>query len=62
MRVFIEFDTKAMAIKYRHDNGCGGWILASFDGGRSILFPLSMTATQCLVHPIANGLSCELLP
>ena len=42
------FDNEAEAIRYRDDEGTGGWIFVCADKGEATIFPHHMTPSQIL--------------
>lgn len=57
--MILIFDTKEKAVKYRNNNGCGGWIFVS--DYLSFLFPLEYNRTNILHHRLTYGLSGEFI-
>ena len=60
MHTYHEFASRDEAIQYRRDTGCGGLIFSTSNGG-AILFPLGMTPTPTLTHPLTAGQSGQLV-
>lgn len=61
MKAFRQFDTALQARTYRHVNGTGGWILVCEKTGTATIFPPCMTPTEILRHPLARGISGDLI-
>lgn len=61
MKTFREFDNAQTARNYRHEHGCGGWILVCDKTDRAIIFPPCMAPTAILNHPMARGISGRLI-
>jgi len=54
-RTFREFPSLQAARDYRHNVGTGGWIWQRRGEQRAFLFPLDMTPTAIVMHPLAAG-------
>ena len=60
-QTFRTFTTRQAARDYRHEHGTGGWILAPDNGADCVLFPPDMSPSHIFAHPMARGLSGDLI-
>jgi hypothetical protein len=61
MKTFLQFETAQAARDYRHINGTGGWILVCEKTGQATIFPPCMSPTAILNHPMARGITGNLI-
>ena len=61
MRTFRQFATRQEARDYRHEHGTGGWIFAAEHDAVVILFPPDMTPSDIFYHPLAKGMTGDLI-
>ena len=61
MKTFRTFESAQAARDYRHEHGTGGWILVCEKTGNATLFPSCMSPTGILRHPLARGVTGELI-
>lgn len=54
MKVYKTFDDADSAVRYRREEGTGGWIFSP-EKGETVLFPYGMTASECLNHLMSTG-------
>ena len=48
------FDNEAEAIRYREDEGTGGWIFVCNDKGEATIFPRNMTPSHILKYGMTS--------
>lgn len=59
--IFRTFETSNAARQYRRETGCGGWILVDSATGQATIFPPEMPPSAIFRHPIARGVTGELI-
>ena len=54
MHTYKTFDSHQSAREHRKETGCGGWLFLA-DDETAVLFPLDMTPSAIMVHPMTAG-------